>query len=1076
MKQPPFITTFWLLLCLVVTPSAQREASDAEREHFEFEIRPLFSAACVHCHGGTKAESGLRLDSVEGIVLGGDRGSLFDRERPERGLLFGALTYEDPLLAMPPDGKLFDFEWEVLRDWIANGAPMPGVDKAAKAAAEVRAFDLEERSQHWAYQPLDPPRVDWDRPADPIDRWVSRRICRADLTPAPQADRRTLLRRVTIDLVGLPPTPEETRAFLADKSPGAFARVVDRLLGSVHFGERWGRHWLDLMRYAETRGHEFDYVHPNAWQYRDYVIRALNQDVPFDDFLREHLAGDLLAEPRRNPESGFDESILGTGFWFLGDEVHSPVDIRADETDRIAGQIDALTKGFLGLTVACARCHDHKFDAITTADYYALSGFAMSGAYRPVRFDTHEHNARVAAELNAEYERIRRPVSYAARLSLATRIDSVGDVLVEALAGGDQQAELVRAAEDPEHPLHVLGLVRDVTDSRLLRASLVGLSSERQVADAGEVRVVESFGSDHELLQNGVAFQFRRRGEPLIERDAPALVREFAPRDAVYFDRAWDVLESAPGSERAPGKVHWEQAGRTLRTKTFVLEEPRLFYLVRGGGHAYVSIDTHRMVEGPLHAAAVKTWDAGRGFRWIEQDLRDYVGHRVHVEFSPREDDSRFALATVAQGTRRPRVATDHLGLEELLREGAPTVRHLAESIARRFRYAINTLSRGAADEASIELLNYLMAHPELSRAPEELELESTAAAFHGRRLTEILDRIRPVSRIAAAMFEGSGVDEHVLLRGSHQSPGPLVERRFLEVFAGRAPIASTPGSHRRELAEAFVDNPLFARVAVNRVWHHLFGRGIVRSVDDFGVMGDEPTHPRVLEHLASWFVEDGYSIKELVRRIVLTDAYQRSGARDPRAANVDPDNLWLSYRAPRRLDAEALRDALLVASGRLERTPYGAPVPIHLTEFLEGRGRPAGGPLDGAGRRSVYLAVRRNFPLPLFAVFDFPSPAAPVGRRSVSNVPSQSLTLMNDPFVWNQAEVTAYVLTSAIVTTQKRLEMLYERVLTRKPTSEEAEALTAFVETEGRERDEFEVWRDVSHVLFNTKEFLFVR
>ncbi|MEO1527120.1 MAG: DUF1549 domain-containing protein, partial [Planctomycetota bacterium] len=372
-------------------------------EFFEKDIRPLLAEHCYSCHSvnADRVEASLLLDSRQAHVRGGDSGAAIVPGNPDASLLIEAVRYES--YEMPPNGKLPDSEIAKLERWVEMGAPWPE-EEAPAAEAKLDRFDLQQRkAEFWLWQPVsesEPPRVEnttW--PRTEIDRYVLARLEAAGLEPSRDADQSALLRRLYFDLIGLPPSADQVRAFLADDQDSAVERVVDDLLNSKHFGERWARHWLDLVRYAESRGHEFDNDTPNAFQYRDYVIRALNADVPYDQFVREHIAGDLLSQPRLNPTKGFNESILGTGFWFLGEWVHSPVDIRKDESDRFDNMIDVMSKTFLGVTVACARCHDHKFDAISTADYYSLSGFLQSSDYRQVRFESIEQNRRVASEL-----------------------------------------------------------------------------------------------------------------------------------------------------------------------------------------------------------------------------------------------------------------------------------------------------------------------------------------------------------------------------------------------------------------------------------------------------------------------------------------------------------------------------------------------------------------------------------------------------------------------------------------------------------------------------------------------------
>ncbi|MCS7047268.1 MAG: DUF1549 domain-containing protein, partial [Gemmataceae bacterium] len=382
-------TFLWSLGFVLVGTGTVHSQDPSAVEFFERRIRPALAEHCWKCHGPEKQKGRLRLDSRAAVLLGGDSGPAVMLTTPTKSLLLKAIGYDDPELRMPPRGKL---PAEVIADltrWVEMGVPWPDDARNLKLAA-AKEFDLESRRGHWSLRPLrsaPPPAVRnaaWIQ--TPVDAFILSKLEAAGLTPAPPADPRTLLRRVYFDLIGLPPPPEDVERFVADCNGRprreALGRVVDRLLQSHHFGERWARHWLDLVRYAETYGHEFDFEIPEAWKYRDYVIRAINDDVPYDQFVKEHIAGDLLVQPRLRHDKAAgtitNESIVGTGFWWLGEAKHSPVDSRADQADRIDNQLDVFGKTFLGLTVACARCHDHKFDAVSTRDYYALAGYLQS--------------------------------------------------------------------------------------------------------------------------------------------------------------------------------------------------------------------------------------------------------------------------------------------------------------------------------------------------------------------------------------------------------------------------------------------------------------------------------------------------------------------------------------------------------------------------------------------------------------------------------------------------------------------------------------------------------------------------
>ncbi len=425
-----------LLASLGLSAAVAAEPSPHETEFFEKKVRPVLVEHCFKCHSerSEKIKGGLRIDSRAALLKGGDNGPALVPGSPEKSRLIEAISYKNADLTMPPKGKLPDAVRAALAAWVKMGAPWPSSGAATDTGTKA-GFDLaRRRREHWCWQPVQAPPLpavkDASWPRDPVDRFVLARLEEKGLRPAAPADRRTWLRRVTFDLTGLPPRPDEIAAFLSDSSPAAVEKVVDRLLQSPRFGERWARHWLDLVRYGESRGHEFDPNIPNAYQYRDYVIRAFNADVPYNQFVMEHVAGDLLPKPRRNPATAFNESIIGSGFWFLGEEVHSPVDIRQDQADRFDNRIDVFSKTFLGLTVACARCHDHKFDAISTKDYYALYGFLSSSSYRLARFDSLDQNRVVAGELAKLHERSRSEIGKALATASKPALDRTADYLL----------------------------------------------------------------------------------------------------------------------------------------------------------------------------------------------------------------------------------------------------------------------------------------------------------------------------------------------------------------------------------------------------------------------------------------------------------------------------------------------------------------------------------------------------------------------------------------------------------------------------------------------------------------------
>ena len=395
---PPTVLVFAFLIChtacLKAQESTQGDAvafTSEQLEFFENKVRPLLIDKCYSCHGpeSKPLEGGLNLSSRKGLLSGGDTGPAIVVGAPDESLLIDVVNYGD-VYEMPPDTKMSAEEIGILTKWVKDGAAWPETGESEEVVRE--SFDLQSRKDsHWVWKPIQKRKVptveniDW--PADPVDNFILEKLESAGLPPAGDAGRRVLIRRAYFDLIGLPPSPEKVEAFVGDETPKAFEKVVDELLASDRFGERWARHWMDLTRYAESAGHEFDYEIRNAFRYRDYLIRAFNSDVSYKQLLQEHIAGDLLPQPRRHATEDYNESILGTGFWFLGEAKHAPVDAKAEEARTIDNQIDVMSKTFLGMTVACARCHDHKFDAISTEDYYALSGFLQSSRRQSAMLD-----------------------------------------------------------------------------------------------------------------------------------------------------------------------------------------------------------------------------------------------------------------------------------------------------------------------------------------------------------------------------------------------------------------------------------------------------------------------------------------------------------------------------------------------------------------------------------------------------------------------------------------------------------------------------------------------------------------
>jgi hypothetical protein len=1114
-RAPGGLVVALLLGAIPPGPCPAQEDGAARIAFFERQVRPLLADRCQRCHGPDQQKSGLRLDHGEHIRRGGARGPALVPGEPDASRLWRAVGYEDVDLQMPPDGRLAAGEIEVLRRWIAEGAVWPD-EPLPETRATAAGFDLEARAaSHWCWNPpvaVEPPALAGSRYAglpgrrfarEPIDRFVAARLAAAGLDPAAPAPRAVWLRRVSFDLGGLPPTAEELAAFEADPRADLAARaaVVDRLLAAPAFGERFARHWLDLVRYAETMGHEFDFPMVEPWRYRDYLIRAFAADLPYDQLIVEHLAGDLLEEPRRDPATGLPESPLGTAFLWFMDQTHSPVDSRQALSERIDNAIDVSTKTFLGLTVACARCHDHKFDAIATTDYYALFGVLESSRY-----------------LNRVLEPEGAAAAHAAARALRAR---AVDELLAAVEPGTL-APLLRAAaacpappppavDEAERSRREDGRNRQVAALAAQHGVEPGLLARFDEALRREATALER--EDHPLWSFAALLQGRQpsafwAGDPGEARPPRADRLLFDPadpasgsdRDGHAFTRAADptTLTRTGDALRLQAWPGWfehsalgaRRAMGSLATADFRIDARYLHVEVAGEAARFnVVVNGFHLIRDPIYGPLKQAVDHPDP-RWRTVDLGLWRGERAYLQFVDVEahdpaDPHRGggydpdgwlavgrALLSDAPTPPRERVTppTTWLG-----KTPPDDLDGLSERYAEALAGAVQALRAGRRAEAqAVHLCDWLGSRGLLPGVGDAV------LAAVGPLLDRAEDAL-PAAAVVGSTCDGPGLDARVHIRGSHRQLGEAVPRRDLLAFGGDE--LPGPGSGRLALARAIADpaHPLTARVAVNRLWHHMFGRGLVPTVDNFGVLGEPPSHPELLDWLALRFVADGWSIKALLRRIALSETYaMASGAADPAAAGIDPENVLLHEARVRRLDGEALRDALLAISGRLDPRRFGPPVPVHLTPFMDGRGRPGrSGPRDGDGRRSIYLEVRRNFLDPLFLAFDTPIPFSTVGARSVSNVPAQALALMNDPLVHELGQRWAdRVLALELADDAARIERMYREAYARSPDPGESAAVEAFVrdQTGIRGGDRRAAFGDLAHVLLNVKEFLFLR
>ncbi len=939
-------------------------------DHFERAVRPLLIEHCYECHSAEhKIKGGLRLDHRAGWQHGGDSGPALVAGEPEASLLVRAISYEDRDLKMPPKKRLSDAQTAILREWIAQGAVDPREEEPAgeqgKAEAPIPAT-------LWSFQPPAAPTPesrapgvkDANWPRDAIDNHLLAAMDAAGVRPVNDAAPEALLRRLHFDLTGFPPGAEQLAAFQSD--PSSLEQVVDALLASPAFAERWAQHWLDMTRFAESSGGGRTLPFKDAWRFRDYVIESLHADVPLDRLITEHIAGDLLSadDPAQRRRQ-----FTATAFLALGPTNYEEQDKGMLRMDIIDEQLETIGRSFMGMTIGCARCHDHKFDPVTTRDYYALAGIFRSTQ------------------------------------TLRNYTDNVAKWVDTPLPLDADQETGMQAKEKR------LAVLKKELETVAARAK--------------------------ELQPDADALPARKPIEP---SELPGIVIDDSEAEIVG---PWITSTSFP-TYVGQGYIHDDKAAKGECTATFTPKIPKAgLYEVRVSYTSSGSRDKRVPVQ-ILHAD-------GEEEIFIDQSISPPI-------------DSRFVS----------------LGRFRFEQDGAGFI-----LVSNKDTKGIVTLDAvwllGEEEYAEEEQIRVARSSPELMAAlADEKRLQKQI------KRTEAGGPVRPETM--SVREDENPEDSPIHIRGNIRNLGPKVPRGFIQaVSLKNTPEIPAEQSGRLQLAQWITDrqNPLTARVLVNRVWMHLFGEGLVRSVDNFGATGDQPTHPLLLDHLASDFMADGWSLKKLVRRLVLTRAYQIASlpadeAGWSRAQEIDPENklLWRAHR--RRLDAHALRDAMLVLSGRLDSGYLGPNV--HAGSVDANSGSAQNLEYDYVftdTRRSLYAPAFRNRRLEIFEVFDYADINAPVGQRTRSTIAPQALYFLNHPFVIEQSQAAANRLLDQkhLATDEARLTHLWQAVLGRKPTPTELQRARDFVTVSASDEAErpSEHYAQLIQTLFATADFRFL-
>jgi len=1021
------------LVAIAILASSGRSLSASptpdQLAFFETKIRPVLAQHCYQCHSAEALRAGklkadLLVDSRDGMMKGGESGAAVVPGKREDSLLLAALKYDG--FEMPPAGKLPDDVISDFEKWIDMGAPDPRDQPTA--VIDERTIDVEEGRKHWAYRrlaPVSPPEVKqtgWGK--NDIDRFILAKQEEAGIAPAPEAAKATLARRLFFDLTGLPPTPEELKQFLDDASPDAYEQLVDRLLASPRFGERQARHWLDTVRYGESGGYEFDGDRPGAHHYRDWVIKAFNADLPYDEFLRLQVAGDLI-------KPGDYDATAATGFLVAGPypgqvTAKTVEPIRYDQLDDMVAMIGSSV---LGMTIGCARCHDHKYDPIGHRDYYAMIACLGKAVQRETEIDPDPVTTKQ-----------KRDAWLAERAPFAAEVDRF------------QRDELPwrvarwLATEAPRHLVDSTWIGLDPESSKAAKATLTE-EGDDVVAASGKLEGDDTYTLTFRTHEKGLtALRLEALASPAVPGGGPGTSKDGG------FLLSTVKVTAAPlvaGPDRKPVTPKLQAVAATAE---------------RGGFELAKAVDgdagTGWTVGGPAGTdhAAVFAFEKPLGFdegTLLTVELKFQAGQhglaRLRLAASTHPDAADLASPAVPQAGRE---------IARMLEASRATGGSLADSPAAReimkwlARFDADTAKR-LADLAAVD-----------AKEPKPNLLKVYAAANGPWVITGNSQAVQSGSQDVFVLARGE-----VNRKKGKAAPGFVLAA----IAADDAEQSLLLGSNSQPLPDSrlglasFLSDvshgagPLAARVIVNRLWHHHFGRGIVATPNDLGTQADPASHPELLEWLANRLVENRWSLKSIHRLIVTSAAYRQSGAVNESHLAKDPDNKLLWHRRPSRLEGEAIRDALLAVSGQLNPAMYGR----------------AG--LDvKAPRRSIYLNVKRSEPIGFLQVFDQPEPVQPVGARGVATVPTQALTMMNSPFVRSAAENLAKRVTAADpqASDAAAIDSCFTAALSRPPSAAEREGFVNLLAARGGDgapAARQAALADVCHLIFCLSEFIYV-
>lgn len=1098
MNRPLAISVIGGLLLVCSRSLFAADADPKRTEFFEKRVRPILVNRCYDCHSEDSIEGELRLDSLAAIIQGGTRGPAIVIGDPKKSLLISAIEHSDRL-HMPPKEKLPRKQIKDLTEWIRTGAHWPNAKPIVTAKKTEKSGPLftEQEQSFWAFQrprksPL-PVVKDRQWGASPIDAFILAKLEAAGMTPAAQADKRTLIRRATVDLTGLLPTPEHVRVFLADDSPNAFEKVVNRLLDSPRYGERWGRHWLDIARYADSNGLDENLAYANAYRYRDYVIAAFNKDKPYDRFVQEQLAGDLLTV--NDAVEAQLEGLTATGFLSIGAKMLAEDDPVKMQMDIIDEQIDTMGQAILGLTLGCARCHAHKFDPVPVEDYYSLAGIFKSTKTM--------ENFSVVARWQE------RPLAGPEEIAKRDAQQKTIDEKKSAIAQRIQQANQKLLAEERKHSAEYLlaAEAQRRLDALIQQARSVGKESEQKKLSGLIVFEAENFTRGNVLKSftgygEGIGVIYNKGEYPnFAEYDFDLDSGGLKSGGLHQLEIRYAAAAARPVKLIINGElVKSDAAGKTTGswnpdTQTWMLEG--IFRLKAGKNTIRLECKGpfphfDKLLIVPALNAAGKPEQGTTAKKPADYEPKQEIVRQWVAYLKKSEGDAKSPFAEWHRFVSGKEPVADPLKtLEDLAKHYASLLTQIdTEWLA--FKQTDAGKKANTFPDPQKEALRMVLYAPAgpfaLPKEPEPYYPEATRIALKQQRETlSALEKALPVFPVAMSVSEDTPQNLRVHIRGSHTTLGKEVPRQFLQIMAGehQKPIENNR-SGRLELAQwlGSPEHPLTARVMINRIWKQHFGTGIVRSPDNFGRLGDRPTHPELLDWLAVQFVEQGWSIKAMHRLIMLSSTYQMSTAFNKNSAESDPENklYWRANR--RRLEAEAIRDSILAVAGTLDLNMGGSMLPTANRKYVTSTAN-----VDPVAyktnRRSVYLPVVRSALYDVFQAFDFADPSVLSGKRVSTTVAPQALFMMNSEIVSEQTKALAEsLLADQALNEATRIQRLFELAFSRPATQQEIDRALAYIEHYAKamqamkktpEESRLRAWQSYCRVIIASNEFIYV-